>query len=287
MKRPKILRGGTLCVVFVLLTASATRASDAPVKPGSVARYQPRYYPYREGERAVYRAHWNGLISVASAEVYTVPAVVDGRKVFQVRVEAKTSRILDLIWKMRDTITSTFETITLSPFHFNFSQRENSRVIDTDAHYNQTTKKWAVNRRQAGKRAKVYEFDSENTLDPITAVYLARSVDFKVGDRLFFKIFGGRYRYLLELSVEQKEPVGLESGKVIEAYRIVPRVQNLTKRGYAERFKEAAIWISADDKRLPIKMSSKILFGTVHLEIVEEKQGVQSSAAAPDRPPPS
>ena len=255
------------------------------IKPESVPTYQPKFYPFEGGEKAVYRTSWNGLISVATAEIYTTSTMLDGKKVYQVRVEAKTSRMLDLIWKMRDTITSTFDAKALAPSHFKFSQRENAKVIDTVARYNGSTKSWAVNRQQVGKKPQLYEFDSKNTLDPITAVYVARSVDFKVGDRLYFNIFGGRYRYLLELLVERKEPVELESGKVVEAYKIIPFIQNTTKGGYAERLNEATIWISADERRLPIKLSSKIAFGSVYMELIQDKHGTQSTAAEPGQSP--
>jgi len=172
----------------------------------------------------------------------------------------------------------------LSPSHYLFNQRENSRVIDTEAKLDPTAKRWAVTRQQVGKKTRTYSFDSQNTFDPVTAVYLARSVDFKVGDKLFFKIFGGRYHYLLELFVEKKEPVELQSGKTIDAFKIVPRVQNLKKTGYASRLREAAIWISADDRRLPIKLSSKVLFGTVQLDLMEDKQGVRATAAKGELP---
>ena len=185
---------------------------------------------------------------------------------------------------MRDTISSTFDAVALTPTHFVFSQRENAKVIDTEAKFDHRTKRWAVNRQQVGKLAKNYQFESNNTLDPITAVYLARSTEYKVGDKLYFKVFGGRYQYLLELFVEKKEPVALESGKTIEAYRIVPRIQNITKRGYAGRVNEAIIWISADERRVPIKMSSKVIFGTVHLELIDDKRGPQSTAAGATRP---
>jgi hypothetical protein len=141
-----------------------------------------------------------------------------------------------------------------------------------------------VNRQQVGKRMKSYEFDSQNTLDPLTAVYLARSIDFRTGDRLYFKLFGGRYRYLLELHIEGKEPVSLESGKTVEAYRIVPRLQNVSKRGYAERMNEAVIWISADERRIPIKLSSKIVFGSVYLELIDDKHATQSTSIQPPKP---
>ena len=274
----------TAWTVLAVLCVSILEAGDASlIKPESVPVYQPKFFPFEGGERQVYRAHWNGLVSVATAEVQTTPAVVNGKKVLQVRVEAKSSRMLDLIWKMRDSISSTFDAKALSPSQFKFSQRENSRIIDTEARYNDTSRRWAVNRRQVGKRPRIYEFDSQNTLDPITAVYLSRSVDFKVGDRLYFKIFGGRYRYLLELHVEKREPVELESGKV-EAYKVIPRIQNLTKTGYAARLNEAAIWISADERRLPVKLSSKILFGTVYLDLVQDKQGAQSASAETVKP---
>jgi hypothetical protein len=273
-----------ICIVLGGILAYADQAGQPMIKPESVPVYQPKILPFEAGEKAVYRASWNGMFSVATAEVYTVPTIVDGKKVFLVRVEAKTSRTLDLIWKMRDTISSTFDAKALSPSRFTFSQRENSRVIDTDARLDHVTKRWAVNRQQVGKKPKIYEFDSKNMLDPISATYLARSIDYKVGDRLYFKIFGGRYQYLLELFVEKKEPVELESGKTVEAYRIIPRIQNITKNGYASRFNEATVWMSADERRLPIKMSSKIVFGTVQLDLIDDKRGTQSTSAGARQP---
>jgi hypothetical protein len=252
--------------------------------PESVPAYEPKFYPYAEGEKAVYKATWNGLVSVATAVIYTTRTVVDGKDVYHVRVEAQTSRVLDLIWRMRDTISSTFVAGGLSPLRFTFNQRENSRIIDTEARYNSSTNRWVVSRRQAGKKTKKYEFDSQHTVDPITAVYLARSVEYKVGDRLYFNVFGGRHRYLLELYVARKEPVEMESGRVIEAFRIVPRVRNVTKKGYAQRFNEAAVWISADERRLPVKMSSKIVFGSIYLELIQDKTGVPSTASDSRRP---
>lgn len=276
MKFLKVLTA--LSFTLCLLVGSASQAGEAMIKVDAIPAYQPKYFPFESGEKEVYNASWNGMISVATAEIHTVPTVVDGKKVYQVRVEAKTSRALDLIWRMRDTISSTFDAKALLPSRFTFAQRENSRVIDTEARFDAASKQWAVNRQQVGKKPRVYHFDSNNTLDPITAVYLARSTDFKVGDKLYFKVFGGRYQYLLELFVEKKEPVAIKSGKTVEAYRIIPRVQNITKNGYASRFNEATIWISADERRMPIKMSSKIAFGTVQLELADYKPPTQSTA---------
>jgi hypothetical protein len=286
MRKLKVNFAVALAGVVCLCVLSASEAGQAMIKAEAVPAYQPKHFPFDAGEKEVYQATWNGMIAVATAEVQTTQTVIDGRKVYQVRVEAKTSRMLDFIWRMRDTISSTFDAKALAPSRYTFSQRENSKVIDTEAKLDHATKRWSVNRQQVGKETKIYQFDAQNTLDPITAVYLARSTDFKVGDKLYFKVFGGRYQYLLELFIEKKEPVALESGKTVEAYRIIPRIQNITKNGYASRLNEATIWISADERRLPIKLSSKIVFGTVYLEVVQDKSRTQSTAAEV-RPPAS
>ena len=251
----------------------------------AVPAYQPRHYPFDGGEKAVYHASWNGILSMATAEIRTTPQWIDGKKFYSVRVEARTSKLLDLIWKMRDTITSTIEAEGLMPTRFTFSQRENQKVIDTVAHFDRATKKWSVHRDEKGK-VKQYEFDQPtNTVDPITAIYLARSQDFKVGDHLFFHIFGGKYRYLLDLEVECRETVRTKSGDV-EAFKIVPRIKNVENEGYAQRLNEAAIWISADNRRLPIMMSSKIVFGSIYVEMVPESSDGESTTVKPVKASP-
>jgi hypothetical protein len=41
---------------------------------------------------------------------------------------------------------------------------------------------------------------------------------------------------------------------------------------------EAVIWISADERRVPVKLSSKITFGTVHLELIEDRYALYPTA---------
>ena len=277
LRRMGSVNSNFIVVAIAIVFIATAGAQESTNVPAAVPLYQPKFFPYENGEQASYKASWNG-VPVATAEVQTTPVTIEGKKFYRVRIDAKTSRGLDLVWKMRDTITSTFDAKSLAPSGFVFSQRENSRAIDTEAKFNQANKKWLVNRRQEGKKPRVYIFDSNNTLDPITAAYLARSVDFKVGENLAFNVFGGRNQYLLELKVEKKEPVQLESGAVIEAFKVVPRVTNLTKKGYAGRVTEAAVWISADERRMPVKLWSKMFAGNVYMELVQDTPGAKSAA---------
>ncbi|TAJ98719.1 DUF3108 domain-containing protein [bacterium] len=235
---------------------------------GELLQYQPRFYPFDGGESAEYRASWNG-IPVASAEIQTVPLVIDGKKFYQVKVQARTWRYLELIWKMRDVIESTFEAKTLHPVRFIFRQRENRKKIDTTARFDPTSKKWTVHRQQ-GSSVRDYEFVSQHAMDPISAVYLARSLDFKVGDALRMEVFGGNSRYLVIMDIVGREPITVKTG-VFEAYKIIPRVINLTSSGYAGRVRQATVWISADEKRRPLRVVSQVFIGYVSIDLVEGK----------------
>ena len=264
-------------IVLVNVNAAAGQPAVNPPIPEKVPVYQPKHYPFDGGERAVYRASWNG-VPVATADISTSSQIIDGKKFYSVRVEAKTSPVLDLFWKMRDTITSTIEAKALAPTRFTFSQRENQKVIDTEARFDRNTKKWFVHRDER-RKVKKYEFDQPpNTIDPITAVYLARSQDFKVGDHLYFNIFGGKYRYLLDLEVERREKVQIASGG-LDAFKIVPRIKNVMKQGYAERLNEASVWISADERRIPVMLSSRIFVGSIYIERIDDKVGTQAAEA--------
>lgn len=276
MRRGFLSIGCTAVIFLVFFSVAAGQPTVTSPAPEKVPVYQPKYYPFDGGERAVYKASWNG-VPVATAVVATTSQWIGGKKFYNVRVEARTSRILDLFWKMRDTITSTIEAKPLAPTQFTFSQRENLKVIDTVAKFDRSAKKWSVHRDERTE-VKKYEFDQPpNTIDPITAVYLARSQDFKVGDHLYFNIFGGKYRYLLDLEVERREKVHIASGS-IDAYKIVPRIKNLMKDGYAERVNEGSVWISADERRSPVMLSSRIFVGSIYIERIEDKIGPQAAA---------
>jgi hypothetical protein len=206
---------------------------------------------------------------VAHAEVRAAPVTVSGKKFYEVKVFASTWKYLELIFKMRDTIESVFDPENARPHNFIFRQRENRKVIDTQARFDAHKMKWRV-LRQRGAKVRQYEFGSPHTLDPISAVYLARSAEFSVGDRIEMEVFGGRSRYLVSLDIEEREPISA-MGKTVEAYRIVPKVVNLTRAGYAGRMRQATVWISADEKRTPLKMVSQVFIGNVSIEMVPEK----------------
>lgn len=234
--------------------------------PGRSEQDQPASPAFGRDEHVVYQASWNG-IPVASAVVDAKTVWIEGRRYYWVTVEARTWKYLELIWRMRDSIESVFEAETLHPRRFVFHQSENRKRIDTTAVFDPANQKWAV-RRQQGAKLKQFEFVSPHTFDPISASYLARTLNVGVGDTLQLEVFGGKSRYLLQLDIVGAERIALRGGEV-DALKVIPRVQNVNQSGYAERLRQATVWISADQMKRPLKVVSQAFLGAVTIEMVD------------------
>ena len=183
MRRLKIscLPGVVLALGLLSFALVSQRGLSGEITHGN-QRFVPRYFPFHDGEKVQYQASWNG-IPVATAEVHTSIVWIDGEKYCRVQIHAKTWKLLDLIWKMRDSVDALFNASTFLPVHYNFSQKENRRRAETKASFDHQAQKWTV-RRQRGKEVKEFQFVSPDSFDPVSAGYLLRSLDFKVGDRL-------------------------------------------------------------------------------------------------------
>jgi hypothetical protein len=260
-QKPKI--GRLTWLLAGWLCASAAAPIDAEITP---LRPKSDFTVPESGESVVYQASWNG-IPVASAVLEAGPVILDGKRHYRVEIQAKSWKYLDLVWKMRDSIESVFDLETLHPRRFVLRQRENSKSIDTTARFDPQSNTWLVHRRQ-GRKIRNYDFVSRDTLDPVSATYLARRLDFIVGDTLRMEVFGGKSRYEVLLDIVGKERITLKNGDY-DAYRIIPRVRNISRGGYAGRVRQATLWVSADEWRRPLRMVSQVFVGNVNIEMVD------------------
>jgi hypothetical protein len=227
--------------------------------------------PFEEPEKVVYRATWVG-IPVAEARIISTPVWQDGKKFYAAQVKAKTLPYLDLFFRMRDTIQSVIDADTLKPHRFVYKQEENDKTSSTTALYNPVTGKWTLNVEEK-KRVKRDELDFTDTLDPIAASYLVRSLDFKVGDQFGFMVFvGGKRRYPLTLKVLRQEMIAV-GGHVFDAYKIISRVELPGNKNKPTEFREAQVWLSSDKRRILLRATSQVLLGSFTIEMTQLESG--------------
>lgn len=251
-----------LILSFFVAAAHAEYIQPSAVKV-STKNYYPKHSDFSIGEY-VYRISWQG-IPVASAKVLVNEP--DSSGIWKVSAGAKTGDWISVLYTLRFDSESSFNRDNFKPKLFTSKQIENSRkkvkevkflpggMIQTEAY-------------KDGKKDETITFQSENqTLDPISAAFLARSLPIKIGSKKSFDVFNGKHRYLITFTVDGKENLKLKNKKVVECFRVTPTVVKLTDTEGEKRLRSARIWITTDDKREVVKLESSVLIGSVRAEL--------------------
>jgi len=250
-----------LSAAFVLFASALANAEY--IEPGEVKVQTVAYQP-GESELSVgtyhYKVAWQG-IPVADAEVEVYPVISNGapRKVV---ARTKTKGLVAAFYKMKHHSESMFEQGTFRPLHFSSNQKERRkkkfREVDFKKNGEVRSARW-----REGRGKIIQEFNPDNPLyDPISAAFLAKSLDLSVGKEVSFDVFNGKHRYLIDFVVEKLEKLEVK-GKKVDAFKVVPSVEKLTDTEGEKKLRSAALWITADGKRDILKLSSKVWIGSV------------------------
>ncbi len=210
-----------------------------------------------------YTVSWQG-ISAASA------AVTFSKKEDKYVVEAvaRTYSGIDLLYKLRYTAIGVLSMSDLTPVSLTIDHQENSRIKNIEVLFSPDGGEVSSTRTRVGStEKKALKFQPNNmTLDPIGAGFLARSLDWKVGESKTFDVFNGKSRYLITLTAVRRETIE-HQGKLHDCFVISPRVRNLTTTKAVEKLREAFIYVTADDRRDVLKIVSSVFIGSVVTEL--------------------
>lgn len=240
------------------------------VPAGQVCVSTPAYTPASSFNpllgRYSYTVSWNG-IPAASIEL-ELDRLDDE---YQIRASARTAKGIDIIYKLRYESQAVLEADTLRPKRSFSVVRTNSKKKTTELEFLPGGEILSMRKNDRG-RVKTQKFDPDNfTLDPYSAGLLALSQEWKVGESRRFDMFSGKSRYLIEFfAVEQTELTVNERKR--QAIVLIPMIKKLNDTEHDDKEKklrQARIFISADQPRELLKVSSDLLFGSLDTEMVD------------------
>lgn len=253
---------------LVALVLQAQPLSAVKIRADQVRISTPVYAPADSFNplmgRYCYSVSWNG-IPAGSAELDLVRTDDN----YEIRASAQSARGIDLLYKLRYESETILAADTFKPKQSFSVTTTNSRKKTIELEFLPSGEILSRRKEQQG-RVKTLRFNPGNfTLDPYSAGFLALSQEWKVGDSRRFDMFSGKSRYLITfLATEQTELT--VNGKVRPAIVLIPTVKKLTDTDDAaedKKMRRARIYISADQHREILKISSDLLFGSVDAEL--------------------
>lgn len=262
MVRRRIAGCLTAAALCVAVAGSATGSSVARVATSETED---------PAQTLRYRIAWNG-IAAARATVDIRPEDVAGEPAYSVETTARTNAFVDLFYPFRGKARVVFLAREQTPLHFVYDREIGGRRELTTVDFRPDEQRVRSLYVKGGVTKKRLDIESLDLVDPITAVFKARSGSSAIGTRADFEIFTGESRYRVELTVDGRERVEVPAG-TFAALRVTPRVWKI--RGGEEppdpRLRGATIWVSDDQERVLLRIRSEIFIGAVTLDLLSRE----------------
>jgi hypothetical protein len=218
--------------------------------------------PFGPGEIARYLVHWTSAAVDLPAGEITV-AVQPPPFTFLVRAE--TAPWISRFFEARDLFTTRTDGELLPQLHER-EQHEGTRHV-TRAYVFQH----AEGLVRIGRTAEHASGEGGVSLplapasrDAIAAVFYARTLTLEPGRRFVIPVNEAGRQVVVELLVSGRERISVQ-GQAMSAIRLEPRM----RQGAAGRHTATAtLWVSDDDRKLPIALELEAAFGRVRAELV-------------------
>jgi len=214
------------------------------------------------GEELIYDVNY-GFITAGQAKM-AIPRYSwqKGRKCFHVQFLVKSKPFFDSFYRVRDRYESYIDAEGLFPWKFIQQIREGGYKRDFSARFDHVAE-------------KAYTTEGEYpvpayTHDVVSAFYFMRTHDYsgmRKGQKVELQNFYKDSTYTLTVVYHGKETVEVEAG----TFRTIILEPVMEEGGLFKASGRIFVWLSDDDRRIPVQVDAEIPIGSITSELIEYK----------------
>ncbi|MFO7963374.1 MAG: DUF3108 domain-containing protein [Desulfobacterales bacterium] len=253
------IAGGILLLFTILLQPADAFADKAPLL-------------FPPGEKLVFDIKWS-IIPAGKAVLKVMPIKeLDGVLAYHFVFTAETTGIVDYIYKVRDRIDAYADLQMNRSLLYKKKQREGGSKRDILVTFD-----WEAN------QARYSNYDkkrnpipiAEGTFDPLSAFYFTRLFDWENEKIVERPVTDGKKNIIGRARRVKRETIEVPAGR-FDTFLYEPDIEHIG--GVFEKSKNAKIelWVTADDRRIPVKLRSKVVVGSFTGELVSMEGHDQS-----------
>jgi hypothetical protein len=232
----------------------------------------PGIPPFSGGEVAVYDVHWDsGPLNLPAGRA-TI-RVVDGEpgaERWEFEVTAETADWVSSFFQARDRF-STRANGDLEPLEHVREIREGRRQLDRAYVFDREARVVRVGDSLANARrsdALALPLGAPSARDAVTALFYVRTLSLEPAAIVRVPINEAGSSLVLQVAVGERESIEVAGG-TFRALRLEPRLMRRIER---RRPIAMTIWLSDDERRVPLRAVIEAGFGRVHLDLVDYRR---------------
>ena len=254
-------------ICFAFHMTGCARVRTHKVNSASVPNSEgPEQAPFtiKEGEKLKFSVRWLGMeVGIAEAEVKGIEKI-QGRKAYHIAARARSNSLIDLVYPVRDEHHTYIDTEHLHSLRYEKVLREGRYRADEVIEFDQENHKALHFSRKNGTKKQV--FISQNVQDEVSSAYWFRMQPMRVGDTVHIAANADEKNWDFQVKVLQLDRVAIKELGIFDAFQIEPSARF---QGVFIRRGKIRGWMSADEKRLPLMMKTKIpVLGTITVVLV-------------------
>jgi uncharacterized protein DUF3108 len=214
--------------------------------------------PWHIGEYFQFSIDWNGLNGGSSLMQVQNLHTVDGRLCYRIVTKAESNSFVSRFYKVRDRAESSVDAESLFSRRFVKRLREGGYKKDVDVRFDQGARKA---RYADGKELDV----APGVHDVLSAFYYVRTKPLPDGATLAVPTHDNEKSYEMEVQVLRREKVEVPAGK----FSCVVVEPKLKSEGIFKSKGSIQVWLTDDDRRLPVMVRSQVPVGSISVRLTE------------------
>ncbi len=245
------------CILFIIFSLFFLLT---PLKSEQNPQKSPDL-PFTEGEDLIYEISWFGIPAGTGRLHISERTVKEGREVFHIDYSAVSSDFLSSFYRVEDRAETFMDADGLFPWSFKLKVREGRTKRDVETIFDQIGHK-AVFKKDGDKPVEVSI--PAAVQDAFSSLYYLRTKNLIVGEKVIIDVFEDKKNWEVEVNILKKERIKIYSG---EADTIL--VKPLLKyEGIFQRKGDVYIWLTDDEKKIPVQVRTKVIIGSIYAKIV-------------------
>ncbi len=213
------------------------------------------------GEKLTFEVKY-GFISAGTAEMEVMRLIeYESRPCFQIVTRAKSNSFFSSFYKVEDRVESIMDATGLFSWRFEKNLREGGYSSDRQYSFDQRNHEVVYK----GDTIEIEPF----VQDALSTLYFVRAQPLEVGKAFYLNNFIDGKKYNLEVRVIKKETVTVDAG-TFECFVVEPITQSV---GLFKHEGRLTVWLTDDRLRMPVLMKSKVIVGSIAVELIDYSLG--------------
>jgi hypothetical protein len=215
---------------------------------------------FKEGERLVFDVGYSFV--TAGEAVMSVPSVdtLFGRPVYRVLFTVNATKTFSWLYKVDDRYESFLDVQGIFPWHFTQRVREGSYSRDAEAWFDQLNNVAYAENKQYPIPPYVH--------DAVSAFYFVRTLDYsktRIGEKIILQNFFKDTTYTLSVKFLGRQRIEVDAG-TFDCIIVEPLMK---EGGLFKSEGRVLIWMTDDERKIPVKVSTKVIIGSIESELRE------------------